>query len=278
MSTEVVGHDRSIEVIVPGRAAGLRRRGAAGTGRPRRARHRAVIAALRQRARRVLAQALIEQVPRDHQQSDTAFRYRRVVAIATLVVGTTLLGISLAIRPGDSAFYYLTMAVALTWVVGGLLSGPLHLGYLPERGRLRRPVLTPLITGLLAAGVFVIGALVLREIGPLRHAVQNILDHARYGSTALITLVTLTNGVAEEIYFRGGLFAAIGRRNPVVVSTLIYTAATLVSGNPVLVFAALTLGFVLGLQRRASGGIMASVITHITWSSVMLFGLPPLFR
>ena len=105
-----------------------------------------------------------------------------------------------------------------------------------------------------------------------------MLNHARYGSTGLIALVTLTNGIAEEVFFRGGLFAAIGRKNPVIISTIVYTLATIVSRNPMLVFAALLRGVVTGLQRRASGGIMASAITHITWSTIMLFGLPPLFR
>jgi hypothetical protein len=36
-------------------------------------------------------------------------------------------------------------------------------------------------------------------------------------------------------------------------------------------------GFVLALQRRASGGILGPVLTHVTWSLVMLFALPPLF-
>jgi uncharacterized protein len=44
-----------------------------------------------------------------------------------------------------------------------------------------------------------------------------------------------------------------------------------------LVFAALTLGLVLGLQRRASGGILAPILTHVTWSTTMLYALPPLF-
>ena len=44
-----------------------------------------------------------------------------------------------------------------------------------------------------------------------------------------------------------------------------------------LVFAAFTLGLVLALQRRASGGILAPIITHVTWSLLMLFLLPPLF-
>jgi membrane protease YdiL (CAAX protease family) len=50
------------------------------------------------------------------------------------------------------------------------------------------------------------------------------------------------------------------------------------TGNPRLVFAAATLGLVLGLQRRASGGVLAPILTHITWSTLMLFVLPPLFN
>ena len=47
-------------------------------------------------------------------------------------------------------FYPLTLAVAATWIAGGLPSGPLHLGYLPFRGSLRRPIATRLVLGLLA--------------------------------------------------------------------------------------------------------------------------------
>jgi membrane protease YdiL (CAAX protease family) len=232
----------------------------------------------RARLRRAVETTLIEKVPRDHEQPDSEFRRRRIVVAIVLVLGATLLGISLSVRPGNAAFYPLTLAVALVWTAGGFLSGPLHLGYLPFRGTLRRPVLTGLVLGLLAAAVFLVGALIVRQIPPLHDFVQNVLDHARYGSLPLITIVTLLNGIAEEVFFRGGLFAAIGRKQPVLISTVIYAAATLATGNPMLVFAAVTLGVVLALQRRASGGILAPIITHVTWSTVMLFALPPLFR
>ena len=90
-------------------------------------------------------------------------------------------------------------------------------------------------------------------------------------------MITLVNGIAEELFFRGALFAAIGVRHPVLISTVIYTLATVAGGNPVLVFAAAVLGAVVGLQRRAGGGVLAPILTHITWSSAMLFVLPPLF-
>jgi membrane protease YdiL (CAAX protease family) len=228
--------------------------------------------------RRVVAPSLIDRVERDHSQPDRAFRRRRVVVAVTLVAGAALLGVSLSIRPGDTAFYPLTLAVAATWAAGAFLSGPLHLGRIALGGRPRRPILTPIATGVVTAAVFGVGALVVREIPALRDSVNAVLAHARYGAVLPILLVTVLNGVAEELFFRGALFAAIGRRHAVPISTLVYAAATIATLNAMLVFAALLLGAVLGLQRRASGGVLAPILTHITWSVAMLFALPALIR
>lgn len=232
----------------------------------------------RRRLERLLAPALLDKVERDHLQPDAEFRRRRVVAVVVLVLGAVLLGISLDVEPGDRSFYPLTLLVAATWALGGMASGPLHLGRIPFRGTLRRPVLTPVVLGVVAGAVFVLGALVVRQVPPLAGYVDDVLAHAEKGYFPLVVVVTLVNGVAEEVFFRGGLFAAIGRRHPVVLSTLVYAAATLATGNPMLVLAAGVLGLVLGLQRRASGGILAPILTHVTWSSIMLLVLPVLFR
>lgn len=225
----------------------------------------------------VVRSALVDRVERDHQQTDTAFLRRRIVVGVTLVVGAILLGVSLSVSPGDNAFYPLTIGLAATWIVGGFASGPLHLGRITFKGSMRRPIITPILIGLGAGAVFVVGGLIVRQIPPLAEFTENVLAHARFGSLALIVFITLLNGVAEEIFFRGALFAAIGRRKPVLISTLVYTVVTLASGNPMLAFAAITLGFVLALQRRASGGILAPILTHVAWSTVMVFALPPLF-
>jgi hypothetical protein len=34
---------------------------------------------------------------------------------------------------------------------------------------------------------------------------------------------------------------------------------------------------VVGLQRRATGGILAPIITHLVWSVSMLYALPAIF-
>lgn len=225
---------------------------------------------------RFVDSTLVSPVPRDHHETDHRFRRRRVVVAVTLVVGATLLGLSLATTPGDPAFYGLTLALAATWVVGALLSGSLHSGWIRRGGRLTRPVLQPVLLGLAAVAVFTAGALVVAQVPLLRSSVDAVLDHARYGSLPVIALVTLVNGIAEELFFRGALYAAIGRRYPVVLSTAIYTLTTVVTGNLMLVFAAAVLGVLVGLQRRVTGGVLAPVLTHITWSLGMLLVLPPL--
>ena len=232
----------------------------------------------RGRLERAVGTTLIEKVPRDHTQSDAEFRRRRIVVGIVLFAGATLLGVSLEVQPGDATFYPLTLGVAAIWVIGGFLSGPLHLGYLPFRGTLRRPVVTGLAFGVLAGVIFLFGALLVRLVPPLHDYVENLLAHARYGSLPLIVLVTVANGVAEEVFFRGALYAAAGRDRPVVASTAVYVLATTATRNPSLVLASGVMGVLFGLQRRATGGIQAPLITHLTWSVLMLRFLPPLFR
>jgi membrane protease YdiL (CAAX protease family) len=115
-----------------------------------------------------------------------------------------------------------------------------------------------------------------RTIEPLERQVSSVLDYADQGSLPLLALITAVNGVAEELFFRGAVYAAIPRR-PVLWTSVAYIVATLASGNVMLSFAAILLGVIVGLQRRASGGILAPILTHCTWSLAMLLALPLLF-
>ncbi len=225
----------------------------------------------------ITRKVLVDKVERDHHESDRAFRRRRIVAAVTLVVGATLLGLSFSVEFGQPAFYPLTIALAATWMIGSLVSGPLHLGRIEFRGSLRRPVVIPILLGLLLGLTFVVGGLIIRGVPVLAAYTDDVLGYAREGIWWIVLLITILNGVAEELFFRGALFAAIGRRHPVLISTAIYTLVTVASANPVLVFAALFLGVVVGLQRRAAGGVLGPILTHVTWSATMLLILPPLF-
>lgn len=221
--------------------------------------------------------ALVDPVPRDHTEPDAAFRRRRVVAVVTLVVGAAVLFFALRIEPGDPTFYAATFGLAAVWAVGALVSGPLHLG----RGHTRagrgssRAVVQSLALGFLLLGIFMLGAVVVARIPFLREPVQELLDHARFGSLALVAVITTVNGIAEELYFRGALYAGVGRRHAVAVTTLVYTLVTATSGIPLLILAGAIVGLVVGFQRRVTGGILGPTITHLTWSLGMLFLLPP---
>lgn len=212
-----------------------------------------------------------------HNEPPGVVRRRRVVVAITLLIGAAVLGLSLRRHPGESSFYWLTLVLAAVWIAGGFLSGPLHLGGICWRGRNQRPVITGTIVGLLLGGVFIVGGLIAREIAPVAELITRVLLYAHHGWYPMIVVITLVNGVAEEIFFRGALYTALGRHRPLLISTLLYTCAILASGNPMLGFAAIILGTVCALERRASGGVLAPMLTHLVWGLIMVLALPPLF-
>jgi len=204
-------------------------------------------------------------------------RRRQVVVCVVLVAGAVLLGLSLRSTPGDASFYWLTLALAATWAAGAFLSGPLHLGSVNWHGRNQRPVITGTTIGLLLGGLFLAGGLVVREIPPIAERITRVLEYTNFGPLWIIVAITLVNGVAEELFFRGALYTALGRWHPVAVSTLLYVITTAASGNPMLGFAAVILGTVCALERRATGGVLAPTLTHLVWGLIMVLALPPIF-
>lgn len=222
---------------------------------------------------------LWDKVPRNHRQDPRPFLIRRLVTAVFVVIGAVVLGWSLSIDAGNSTFYVATAILAGVWTVGAFTSGPLYLGRIAsvkDQGHLRRPVVGSIALGLALAALFVVGALIVRQIPLINSQITSVLDHANQGVTPLLLLITIGNGVAEELFFRGALYAAIPQ-HPVVVSTIAYVIATLATGNFMLAFAAVLLGTVVGLERRASGGVLAPILTHVTWSAILLFALPLIF-
>lgn len=215
----------------------------------------------------------------DHLETAAVVRRRRRIVAVVSMLGTGLLGLSLSTKPDSRAFYAMTSAVAATWTAGGVLSGPLHLGWIQSRDQhLRRPIVTPVATGVGAFGFFYACALVVRRIPVLDRAIGNVLQFADEGQGPLVIATTLANGVGEEIFFRGAIYAALDPGHAVFASTASYTLTAASTRNPALMLAAGVMGTLFGLQRRASGGLQAPLLTHLTWSTLMVRYLPPLFR
>ena len=126
--------------------------------------------------------------------------------------------------------------MAGVWAAGAFASGPLHLGRIAAREVREvqeshgRPIIEPIIIGAALAGVFVLGALVVREIEPLADQIRNVLGYASKGSLPVLVVVTAVNGIAEELFFRGAAYAAI-TRHPVTWTTVAYTVATAATGK-----------------------------------------------
>ena len=218
-------------------------------------------------------------VPVHHLEPATVVARRRKVVAGSSLAGAGLLGVSMSARPGSRRFYVLTLGAAGAWTAGGLMSGPLHLGWIESRDRrLRRPLVTPVVTGVAAFGFFYGCALVARRIPILDTAIGRVLAYAEEGNRPLVLLTTYANAVGEELFFRGALYAALPPGHAAATSTAVYTLATSATRNPSLVLAAGVMGALFTLQRRSSGGLQAPLITHLTWSTLMVRYLPPLFR
>jgi membrane protease YdiL (CAAX protease family) len=210
-------------------------------------------------------------------EGPSVVRRRRLIVCVVLVIGAVLLGYSLRSRPGDQSFFVLAMLLGAVWTVGAFLSGPLHLGSINWRGRNQRPVLTGISVGALVGAAFLAGGLVAREIPPIADRITRVLEYTNHGHLGFIVLIALFNGVAEELFFRGALYTALGRFYPVAISTLLYVCASSASGNAMLGFAAVILGTVCACERRATGGVLAPVLTHLVWGLIMVLALPPIF-
>ncbi|MBK8468501.1 MAG: CPBP family intramembrane metalloprotease [Actinomycetales bacterium] len=216
-------------------------------------------------------------VPRDHRETDVRFRQRRIISALVLLAGTLALAASLRMEQNSPWFPLAALGVAAVWAIGSFASGTLHLGWVHSGELLRRPIWQPIAVGALLAAVFIVGAFVTVRIPPLAAQAREVLGFATSGSIWLLTVTTLLSGIAEELFFRGGLYAAVREPHQVLVTTVAYIAATLATGNPLLAFAAGALGWVTALERRATGGVLAPALTHVTWSLTMLHVLPFVF-
>ncbi|MBF6333039.1 CPBP family intramembrane glutamic endopeptidase [Nocardia transvalensis] len=199
----------------------------------------------------------------------TVAPWRRAAVAGITAVGAGLLHKSLSARPDSRAFYGLSLATAATWTAGGIVLAP------PRLGSRSAALLAPPI-GAGAFGVFYGCALVARRIPLLNRAISDVLRYAGQAPTTRALLIALVSGAGEELFFRGPVYDVAGD-HPVAVSTGVYCLTTTATRNPALTLASAVMGTLFGLQRRASGGVAAPVLTHLTWSTLMIRYLPALF-
>jgi len=211
--------------------------------------------------------------PRDVEECGIV-RRRRAVVTATLVVGAALLAGTLAAPQGSGLFYGMGLLVAATWLAGSFLSGPLHLGRRGGTAAGSRQLVAPLLVGVALFLAFAAVALLAERIPILKDAVARVLAKADGGPRGFVLAVAVLNGIAEEVFFRGAVHSAFGRHRPALWATALYVIVTFATLNLALVAAAVVMGIAFTAEREATRGVLAPIITHVTWSTLVLFLLP----
>jgi CAAX protease family protein len=201
-----------------------------------------------------------------------ARRRRRVVTGVAIVVGTALLAATLRVPHGSAWFTVLGLLVAATWTVGSFVSGPIP--FQLNRHMAWRTVVGPVMAGIAAFGAFLAAYLVARNLPLVGPALDGVLATADAGSTALVLFVALVNGAGEELFFRGALHAALEPHRPAIATTIVYVVVTAATGNAALVIAAAVMGVLFSLERLSTGGVLAPMVTHLTWSTLIVLALP----
>jgi hypothetical protein len=201
-------------------------------------------------------------------------RRRRITVGITLVVGTILLRATITTPRASTRFGVLGLALAATWIVGGLVAGPLRAPRPNRPHRNRHELLEAAVVGVLAFVAFLVANLVARQIAVLDHALDSLLPRTETSASFLVIAVVFANAVAEEYFFRGALHAAFADRSPGPATVAVYSLVTVVTLNPALVVAAVVMGTVFTLERLASGRVFAPAVTHVVWAVLMLLALP----
>ncbi|GAA4284397.1 hypothetical protein GCM10022261_19280 [Brevibacterium daeguense] len=134
---------------------------------------------------------------------------------------------------------------------------------------LRRACGTGVAFGAVIGLISVVGALALSLIPLTAGLVESVLGPIRAENFVPVFFTALIVGMAEELAFRGGVFAALPARK-VLWSTVIYALATAATLNPALVLAAVVLGAPLAWLRARTGHVLASVAAHAVWTCVTL--------
>ena len=201
-------------------------------------------------------------------------RRRRIVSAATLVCGSALLAGTLSAPRGSAWFFAFGALAAATWLLGGISAGPLRWGHRGGVAANPPPVLAPVLAAVGAFTLFLAADLVVRHLPVLSGALGTVLAAADAGPRLAVLALALVNGLAEEVFFRGALYGALDARRAGLYSTLVYAAVTLATMNITLVLAALVMGTLWSVERRSTRGILAPILTHTTWSALMLLALP----
>jgi membrane protease YdiL (CAAX protease family) len=191
-------------------------------------------------------------------------------------LGAGGLFVSSMAEPGGAIFYGGTFFTAAVYISTWLFLGDRQ-RFLPQAKPLS-DILRGFLIGLGFIGIFLVGALLVRNVDLLSAPVDRLLDNARLGVLWLTLLTTAVNGFGEELFFRDVAVRRLPWRENVsrVVAVGLYMLVTASMGVPLLIFAALVIGGAAQYEAKRTGALVSPITLHLVWSLGMLLVLPPI--
>ena len=199
-----------------------------------------------------------------------------------IVLAFVLWVVMFAFRPLNF-WVMLTFSTSLLAAIAFALGRPL----IPSREFTAKNLLLGILLAALLYAIFYVGNQFLVLVSRLFPALLpdpagNIASvYANLGglSSALVAfLLFFPIGFGEEIFWRGFVQRRLrGRwsaRSAFLLTTLLYTAIHLPTGNPVLILAALTCGLFWGGFYWATGSFVPVLVSHMLWDPFIFVILP----
>ncbi|WP_262368249.1 CPBP family intramembrane glutamic endopeptidase [Corynebacterium urealyticum] len=184
--------------------------------------------------------------------------------------------------PAGSASFYLATAVAfLVWLFAWLGFGDRRC-FSPRAGSTAaRELGVGVGLGVVLLGIFLLGALVTRNILVLAEPVAGLMDNMRVDALWATVLTLVLNGVGEELFFRDVARRALDSLASPAASlglqVALYVLVTVAMGVPLLLVGSLCIGLFTALLARRYGTILGATALHLSWSTGMAFLLPLFF-
>lgn len=214
--------------------------------------------------------------PVAHVQHPSAPAPRRVawpvvaVIVLCLVLGTAFLHLTFRVGYDTALFYRFSLVLGACWVAVGIAGRALGDGLTgAERAPLGRAVGIGAVGGFAVGVVSIIGAWVLSLVPWTADLIVSVLGPIGAENFTPVFITAVLVGAAEELAFRGGVFALF-RRRPVLWSTVLYAIVTCATINPALVVATVVVGVPFAWLRARTGRVAAAVTAHVVWTTVTL--------
>jgi len=195
--------------------------------------------------------------------------------IFTLVVATILWYLLFVIKPLN---FWLEMSLSISTLV------IMSLVFNKDNFRIGRLTLRHILIGIFSAIglylIFYLGNIITGYLFPFKDSqVLSVYSNRSNGNLIWIGLLLLfVIGPGEEIYWRGfiqnTLSKKLGENKGYIISVLLYAGVHIITGNVMLVIAALVCGIYWGWLYKKEKSLLPVIISHAIWDLTIFVIFP----